>query len=93
MRIAVLEIELRAPWVHTLKEKRMVVQSLLARLRRKFNVSACETAEQDVHQTIVLGVAAVAADAAQGDSILDTVLSFVESATDAQVVSVEREFR
>lgn len=93
MRIAVLEIELRAPWVHTLKEKRMVVRSLLARLRNKFNISACETAEQDVHQTVVLGVAAVVADAAQGDSILDTVLSFVESATEAQIVSVRREFR
>lgn len=93
MLIATLEVTLRAPWVHSLKEKRMVVKSLLARVRNKFNVSVAEISQQDVHQTIVVGVAGIAANTAQGDSILENVLSFIEANTDAEVVSVERECR
>lgn len=65
MPVATLEIKLYAPWVHSLKEKRMEVKSLTAKIGNKFNVSVAETAEQDTHQTIVIGVAAIAADAAQ----------------------------
>ena len=36
---------LRAPWVHSLKEKRMIVKSLVAKLRNRFNVSAAEIDE------------------------------------------------
>lgn len=49
MTVAVLTLRLRAPWAHSLKEKRMELKSLLARLRNRFNVSAAETDEQDTH--------------------------------------------
>lgn len=93
MVAAVMTLRLYAPWVHSLKEKRMEVKSLLARLRNKFNVSAAEAGEQDTHQTIVLAVCTLAADSAQADSILDTVLAFVESGTEAEIVAVDRELR
>ena len=91
MRIAVLTVRLHAPWVHSLKEKRMVVKSLLSRIRNKFNVSAAEIDEQDTHQILVLGFAAVAANAAQADSILENVQHFIEANTDAQIVSLHTE--
>lgn len=93
MTVAVLTLRLYAPWVHSLKEKRMEVQSLLAKVRNKFNVSAIEADEQDAHQTIVLAVAALVANNAQADSTLDKVLAFVEANTEADVVSAERELR
>lgn len=92
MRIAVLEIKLHAPWVHSLKEKRMEVKSLTSKIHNKFNVSVAEVDEQDIHQTIVIGIAGIAANSSQGDSIIDTILSFVESNTEAEVVSVNRDF-
>jgi len=92
MRIAAMQVELHAFWVHSLKEKRMEVRSLEAKLRNKFNVSVAEVAEQDIHQRIALGIAAIAADSAQADSILDHVLNFIEDNTEAQVLSVERIF-
>lgn len=91
MQIAVLTVRLYAPWVHSLKEKRMEVKSLLARLRNKFNVSAAEVGEQDTHQTIVVGIAAIAADSSQADSILDHLLNFIEASTEAEIMSVQRE--
>ena len=65
----------------------------MAKLRNKFNVSVAEVGEQDIHQIMVIAVAAIAADSAQSDSIIDHVVSFTESHTDAQLVSVEREMR
>ena len=91
MRIAAVTIQLYAPWVHSLKEKRAEVKSLLARIHNKFNVSAAEVAEQDTHQTIVLGIAAVAANAGQADSILDHVLAFIEANTQAEATGITRE--
>ncbi len=93
MQIAVLTVTLYAPWVHSLKEKRMEVKSLVSRLRNKFNVSAAEVDEQDIHQTIVIGVAAVASDRAQADSILEHALRFIESNTEAEILLAERENR
>ncbi len=93
MIVAVMEVQFFAPWVHSLKEKRMTVKSLLAKTRGKFNVSAAETAEQDVHQIIVLGFSAVAGTAAQADSILDHVLNFLEANTEAEITQVSREIR
>jgi uncharacterized protein YlxP (DUF503 family) len=91
MRIGTLKIRLYAPWVHSLKEKRMVVQSLLAKLTNRFNVSAAEVEDQDVLQTVVIGIASVADSSAFLDSVMDKLIDFIESNTEAQVVSVERE--
>ena len=91
-RVAAMEIHLYAPWVHSLKEKRMIVKSLLGKIRSRYAVSA-ETGEQDVHQTIVIGIAAIAAHNAQADSMMDDILAFVESSTEAEIISIDREIR
>lgn len=93
IKIAVLKIKLYAPWVHSLKEKRMVVKSLLAKIRNKFQVSAAEVEDQDIHQSIVIGVAAIVPHSAQADSLMDEIISFVEQNTDAEIVMEEREIR
>ncbi len=93
MIVCVLTLRLHVPWVHSLKEKRMEVKSLLAKLRNKFNIAAAEADEQDSHAFIVIQTVALAADNAQADSIMDNVLSFVEANTEAEIFSVERERR
>lgn len=93
MKIAVLKIKLYAPWVHSLKEKRMIVKSLLAKIRNKFQVSAAELEDQDIHQSIVIGVAAIVPRSAQTDSLMDEIVRFVEENTEAEIVTEEREIR
>ena len=68
MMIAAMTFRLHAPWVHSLKEKRMIVKSLVARLRNTFHVSAAEIDEQDKHQIIVIGVASIVPNNAKADS-------------------------
>lgn len=86
MIIGSIIIKLYAPWVHSLKEKRMVVKSITSKIRNKFNVSVAEIDAQDVHQTIVIGVCCVTTSKAHANSILDEVLNFVESNTEAEIV-------
>ena len=93
MIIGTAEIKLYAPWVYSLKEKRMIVKSLIAKTRNKFNVSIAEIAEQDMHQTIVLGLACVAGSVSHSDSIIDNVISLIESSTEAEITDIVREIR
>lgn len=93
MKIATIIFRLRAPWVHSLKEKRMIVKSLIAKLQNKYHVSAAEIEEQDVHQTIVIGVAAIVPHNAFADSLMDDISAFVEENTEAEIIREEREIR
>ena len=84
-------IELHAPWVHSLKEKRMIVKSICGKAGNKFNISIAEVDKQDRHQAIVLGISCVTDETAHANSILDNVLNFIEEHTEAEVISVYRE--
>ena len=91
MNIAAMTFRLHAPWVHSLKEKRMIVKSLVAKLQNRFHVSAAEIAEQDVHQTLVIGVAAIVPDNTFADSLMDEISGFVDASTDAEILEETRE--
>ena len=93
MNIAAMTFRLHAPWVHSLKEKRMIIRSLIARLQNRFHVSAAEIDEQDAHQIIVIGVAAVVPHSAMADSLMEEISLFVEADTEAQVLDESREIR
>ena len=88
-----MTFRLRAPWVHSLKEKRMIVKSLIAKLQNKFHVSAAEIDEQDIHQIIVIGIAAIVPHNAMADSLMDEISSFVEENTEAEILDEMREIR
>lgn len=91
MFVGTVKIKLYAPWVHSLKEKRMIVKSLIAKLRNQLNVSVIELEEQDVHQTIVIGVACITGSASYADRSMEEVISFVENHTEAEIVEVVKE--
>ena len=93
MIIAAVTFRLRAPWVHSLKEKRMIVRSLTEQLRNRFHVSAAEVDEQDAHQIIVIGIAAVVPHRAMADRVMEAVSSFVEENTEAEILDEQREIR
>ena len=93
MMIAAMTFRLYAPWVHSLKEKRMVVKSLVGRLQNQFHVSAAEIDEQDTHQIIVIGVAAIVPHRAMADSVMEEISAFVEENTEAEILDEQREIR
>ena len=86
MKILAIKIKLYAPWVHSLKEKRMIVKSILGKIKNKFNVSVSEIEAQDIHQTIVIGIVAIVPYQAQADSMTEEILNFVEMNTEAEIL-------
>ena len=88
-----MTFRLHAPWVHSLKEKRMIVKSLIAKLQNKYHVSAAEVDEQDTHQIIVIGAAAIVPHNAIADSLMDEISTFVEENTEAEILDELREIR
>jgi len=93
MIVEAATIKLYAPLVHSLKEKRMVVKSLINKAKNKFNVSISEVDAQDIHQTIVLGLACVTGTVSHADSMIDSILKFIEDNVDAKIIEVQREIR
>ncbi len=93
MNIAAMTFRLHAPWVHSLKEKRMIVKSLTAQLQNRFHVSAAETDEQDTHQIIAIGVAAIVPHSAMADSLMEKISRFVEENCEAEILEETREIR
>ena len=93
MNIAAMTFRLRASWVYSLKEKRVIVKSLTAQLQNKFHVSAAEIAEQDTHQIIVIGVAAIVPHNAMADSLMEEISMFVEENSKVEILEETREIR
>ena len=93
MLIAAMTFRLHAPWVHSLKEKRMIIKSLVAQLQNRFHVSAAEVDEQDTHQIIVIGVAAIVPHNAMADSLMDEISTFLEENTEPEILDEQREIR
>ena len=91
MVVGTMVITLHAPWVHSLKEKRTIVKSICAKTENKFNISIAEIDAQDTHQTIILGLACVTNKVNLVDRILDNVINFIETNTEAEIIAVDRE--
>ncbi|ACQ53705.1 DUF503 domain-containing protein [Clostridium botulinum] len=91
MIIGTAKIHLYANWGHSLKEKRMIVKSVISKTKNKFNVSIAEVEMQDVHQSIVIGIACVSNSTKQADSIIQNVVNYIEGNTEAIVQNIETE--
>ena len=91
MIIGSCKVYLTAEWVYSLKEKRMIVKSLTERMRNKFNIAVAEVDRQDVHRSIVIGFVCLSNARAHVESMVENVLHFIETHTDAVVDDIETE--
>ena len=88
MVVSLITVKLYAPWVHSLKEKRMIVKSLCQKLRQRFNVSVIESAALDIQQTIIISVAFLTDNQARADQLSEKISRFLEENTDAEIVEL-----
>lgn len=92
MIIGSLLIDLHLPTVHSLKEKRSIVKSVVQRLRNEFNVSTAEVGEQDRWQLAQIGVACVSSDRQYARDQLRAVVDWIyEHRPDVVVSNAEIE--
>ena len=78
MIIGVCTLQLSVPVAQSLKEKRQVVKSIIARVRNEFNVSIAEVDDQDLWQSAVLGIACVSSSQRYAHGQLEAVIKFID---------------
>ena len=78
MVVGVARMTFRIYDCHSLKEKRKVVKSMIARLQNAFNVSVAEVASNDIYQRAEIGAAMVGNDHQVINSKLDKLLDMAE---------------
>jgi uncharacterized protein YlxP (DUF503 family) len=89
--VGVLRIRLRLP-AHSLKEKRMVVKSVIERVRTRFNAAASELEDLDTPGIAAIAVACISNDIRHCDQQLQVIArAIAEWRLDAEVLDVETE--
>lgn len=78
MVVGVTEITLHLPESHSLKDKRQVISSILARVRQRFEVAAAEVDENDRWQIAKLGISCVSNSRQHVDEVLNHVRRYIE---------------
>ena len=92
MFVGALLVQLYLPTSDSLKDKRQVVKSLIARLSTQFGVSVAEVGQLEARQNAELGVARVSNEAHHAKSVLEAVVRFIEETRpDVDVIGVARE--
>jgi uncharacterized protein YlxP (DUF503 family) len=88
--VGACRVVLHLPGAHSLKDKRHVVKSIVARVHNQFNVSAAEIEDQDHWQRAVLGITAVSNDRQHVNEVLSTIVNFISGANhDAEMTDYE----
>jgi len=92
MVVGVCHLDVVLPQGSSLKGKRQIIKSLIARVKSKFNVSISEVGGQDLWQRARVRICVVGADKRFINSSLDKVINFIEGLGLLEVVSSEIEF-
>jgi len=90
--IGTLQLELYFSEPQSLKEKRVLLKSLVDRIRRRFNVSVSEIDGMDLWQKTTLAVAAVGNQTRYVNQILDRIAEFIRNENKLEIVKQELEF-
>ncbi len=93
MIVAACTLDLLIPHAQSLKDKRAVVKSILARVQVRFNVAAAEVGRQDAHRFAVLGLAVVGNDGQAARQALEHVVRFIEENFPTEVLHASYEIR
>jgi uncharacterized protein YlxP (DUF503 family) len=92
MVVGVLQVTLHLEGVQGLKEKRSIVQRLLARLRNRYPVSAAEVGDQNLWRSAVLGMAMVSTSEALIAAQLSRIEEELEASGLAEIVATDVEY-
>jgi len=91
MVIGAGRIVLRLHGVHSLKEKRKIVKSVIARIQNSFNASVAEIGANDVHDRAEVGFSLTGSDQRLINAMMDKIFNKVEAMGLAEVVDTSFE--
>lgn len=92
MYVATAQVTIRLFESHSLKDKRQVTRSVLARVRDKFAVSAAEVGDLDSWNLARLGIASVSGEASHAQEVVENAVHYIEeSRPDVEITDVAYE--
>ena len=92
MNVGICKISLRLPGNHSLKDKRRVVKSIIARVSNQFNVSVAEVDNHDLWQLATLGICCVSNNKRYTNEVLSKMVNFIAGSwLEAEILDYEIE--
>lgn len=92
MLIGILQMDLYLSDSQSLKEKRMILKSLKARLRNNFNIAVSELDHHDKWQRSLVGAAAISNEKKALDKMLASIVEFVGRDRKVEIIDYSTEF-
>jgi uncharacterized protein YlxP (DUF503 family) len=92
INVGVSTVTLRLPENMDLKGKRMVVRSIIGRVKGKFDVSIAEVGDNDSWQQALIGFCCISNDKRHSNEVISKVVRFIESGGfDAEILDYTTE--
>ncbi|MBF0467903.1 MAG: DUF503 domain-containing protein [Desulfamplus sp.] len=91
MIIGTGRVVLRLHGVHSLKEKRKIVKSMISRIKNSFNASVAEVGANDMHDRAEIGFSLTGNDHSNINSAIDKIFNHIDDMGLAQIVDTDFE--
>jgi len=92
VNVGVGTVSLRMPENMDLKGKRMVVRSIIGRIKGKFDVAAAEVGDNDSWRHALIGFCCISNDKRYSNEVLSKVIRFIEGGGfDAEILDFTTE--
>jgi uncharacterized protein YlxP (DUF503 family) len=88
MIVSMLQIIFEIPGVDTIKEKRRMVQSIKAKLQKRFRLSAAEVDLQDSLSFAQIGAALVSNSKDFGETVMRKAFDMIENETPVRIHNI-----
>lgn len=92
MIIGSLQVRIHIPGAQSLKSKRLVLKSVITKVRNQFNVSIAELNGHDLWQSCTLGIVVTGRERKFLDQVLNKLMDHLNSVRTIEVVDYHLEF-
>ncbi|WP_087032735.1 DUF503 domain-containing protein [Trichococcus palustris] len=89
MKVLAVELSIRLFDSYSLKDKRSVVKSIIAKMHQRYNISIAEVADQDMLNQAVIGIAIVSSSMVLCQQVLDKVVEEIESNYEVEIFQIK----
>ena len=93
MNVGICKLKIYIPGSQSLKDKRNILKSLLARLQKQFNISVAEVDDHDVWRIATIGIACVANHSCCVDEVIANIINVINrDCPNVEIIEKETEF-
>ena len=93
MNVGICKLKIHIPGSQSLKDKRSILKSLMARLQKQFNISIAEVDDHDLWRIATIGIACISNHTYRVEEVLDAVISTIDrDFPTIEIIEKEMEF-